>query len=191
MLSGLPGTGKSSLAAAIAARHPVAIVRSDEVRKALFKQPAYTPGESGFVYLTCYALLQQLLTDGYSVIFDATNLRRDGRQRVRRLAAQAGAPTLVVHTVAPAEVVAERLARRAAGVVETYASDAGWEVHERMAAAAEPVSEPALEVDTSKDIGAPLAQIVAFLRRAAARTREAAGEGPAPPPDGSPREEGP
>src|SRR5437764_421718 len=56
LLSGLPGTGKSHFAAAIQARHPAAVVRSDEVRKQLFPYPTYSAGENGFVYLTCYAL---------------------------------------------------------------------------------------------------------------------------------------
>src|SRR4051812_23649443 len=65
LLSGLPGTGKSYLASAIQPRRPAAIVRSDEVRKTLFPEPKYTVGENGFVYLTSYALLSQLLADGY------------------------------------------------------------------------------------------------------------------------------
>src|SRR5947207_12364864 len=90
LLSGLPGTGKSHLAAAIAARHPAAVVRSDEVRKLLYSRPTYTSRENGFVYLTCYALLAHLLGDGYTAIFDATNLTRYSRKRARKIAAQAG-----------------------------------------------------------------------------------------------------
>src|SRR5262249_5574185 len=84
--SGLPGTGKSYVAAEIRARHPAAVVRTDEVRKALFPQPTYGGEESGVVYRTCYALIASLLRDGYTVIFDGTNTTRDGRRRARTIA---------------------------------------------------------------------------------------------------------
>ena len=109
LLSGLPGTGKSYLASTIASRHPAAVVRTDEVRKAIFPHPTYARDESGTVYLTCYALLESLLGDGYTVVFDATNLLRAGRKRVREIAHRARAKVLTLETVARPEVVAARL----------------------------------------------------------------------------------
>jgi predicted kinase len=169
ILAGLPGTGKSHLAAAIAERHPVVIVRSDEVRKALYQRPTYTPGENGFVYLTCYALLQLLLRDGYAVVFDATNLGRDSRRRPRALAQLAGAPALTVFTLAPAAIVAQRLAARDAGQAAAYASDADWAIHAKLAPTPqfEGPEERALTVDTSRPLSAALNAITAFLRAAA------------------------
>jgi hypothetical protein len=174
LLSGLPGTGKSFLAAAIAARHPAAIVRSDEVRKILFPEPKYTTGENGFVYLACYAVLAQLLADGYTVIFDATNLMRNGRKRARRIAAQVGAPALTLLTVAPAEVVAERLRQRSAGALETFSSDADQAVHAKLAGTVEAMHEgyePYHRVDTSRTIGPALRMVDAFLRDGRAAER--------------------
>jgi orotidine-5'-phosphate decarboxylase len=171
LLSGLPGTGKSHLAAQIASRHPVLVVRSDEVRKALFRQPTYSSDESGAVYLTGYALLESLLRDGYAVVFDATNLLKDGRRRARAVATGAGAPCLTIVTVAPPEVVAARLARRASGGAESFSSDAGWTVYERLAGSADPPSEEEpLMVDTSRDIAPALAAVDRFLAGSASAT---------------------
>ena len=175
VLSGLPGTGKSYVAAAIAQRHPVAVVRSDEVRKALYAHPSYAPGENGFVYLTCYALLETMLADGYAVVFDATNLTRAGRKRLHQIAARAGAPRLVLVTTAPESVVADRLARRAAGELERYSSDADWVVHQKLASTAEPPGEAGLEVDTSAGIEPALQAVARLLGRATRRRHRTAG----------------
>ena len=173
LIAGLPGTGKSHLAAALAARFPVVVLRSDEVRKALYPVPRYTRGESGVVYLTCYALLETLLTDGYAVVFDATNLKRRGRKRARALAETAGAPSLVVVTVSPPEVVAQRLRQRSAGESAAYSSDADLLVHERLAGTMESVDEPALVVDTSVSLEPAVEAVSALLERPALKEVEA------------------
>lgn len=183
LLGGLPGTGKSHLAQLIAQQHPAVVVRSDEVRKLLYRRPSYSPAESGFVYLTCYALLRSLLTDGYIVIFDATNLARGARRRARAIARLSGAPALVVMTTAPPGVVAARLARRAAGESEAFSSAADWAVYERMAPALQlgGTYEPVLVVDTSQSLAPALAAVARFLS-----TRDpfqALLPAPAPPPD--------
>lgn len=174
ILSGLPGTGKSFLAEAISAWHPIAVVRSDEVRKALFPQPDYGTRESGVVYLTCHALLLQLLADGYTVAFDATNLSRTGRRRARAIARRLGAPALTLLTTAPPAVVESRLRRRAAGESAAFASDADWTVHHKLAATAESIgaNEPSLVVDTSRPLGEPLRAVAAFLTAAGRYKRD-------------------
>lgn len=172
LIAGLPGTGKSHLAAALAARFPLIVLRSDEVRKALYPVPRYTRGESSVVYLTCYALLETLLMDGYAVVFDATNLLRRGRKHAGSLAAAAGAPFLVVVTVSPPEIVAQRLRRRIAGVAAAYSSDADLRVHERLAGTMETVNEPALIVDTSVSLDPVFDALAALLDRPAPKELE-------------------
>jgi predicted kinase len=177
LLSGLPGTGKSTVAQALAQRYGVLALRSDEVRKALFARPRYTNAENAIVYLTCYALLRALLADGFAVVFDATNLLRGGRRKARAIAAQAAAPVLTVQTVAPPEVVADRLARRVAGEAASFSSDADWHVYQKLAGTAQPVreaAEPAATVDTSKEIEHAIAEVGAFLRTADGRPQAAA-----------------
>lgn len=122
------------------------------MRKALYDTPRYTSAENGHVYLTCYALIDSLLRDGYGIVFDATNLMKRGRTQARRLAAACGAPFALLVTISPPHVVAERLRLRAAGQSASYSSDADWQVHEKLAGTMEAISgdrEPAVVVDTS------------------------------------------
>jgi predicted kinase len=172
ILAGLPGSGKSHLAEAIARQHPAAIVRSDQVRKLLFPQPQYTGAESGIVYLTCYALIEELLADGYTVVFDATNLTRESRRRARACAERRGVPSLTLIAIAPEEVIEQRLRQRHAGGAEPYFSDATWEVHRRLARRAElslSPSEPGVIVDTSRDLERALAVVDRLLSSAPER----------------------
>ena len=167
LLSGLPGTGKSHLAEALSSRFGLLVLRSDEVRKFLYPTPRYTHAENGRVYLTCYALVESLLADGYGLVFDATNLLKRGRRRAQKVARAQGAPFLTIVTTSPPEVVAERLRRRAAGQSAAYSSDADWQVHERLAGTMEAIStasESALVVDTSAGLDPAYDAVEKLLR---------------------------
>ena len=56
-LCGLPGTGKSHFAAALARRLPCLVLSSDRLRKILVPQPRYTRGEHARVFRAAHALL--------------------------------------------------------------------------------------------------------------------------------------
>ena len=83
---------------------------------------------------------------------------------------------LTLVTTASPEVVAQRLSQRASGAAEAYSSDADWEVHQKLAATMEALSEPNVTVDTSRDLEPALAEVGRFLADAGA------GQGADPPP---------
>jgi|DewCreStandDraft_5_1066085.scaffolds.fasta_scaffold00048_120 predicted kinase len=171
IMSGLPGTGKSHLAQLAAERSGAIVLRSDALRKLLFPQPDYSARESRTVYEAAYALIAYLVAEGYPVIFDATNLSAWTRARAAGIAARVGGAALVVQTTAPEEVVRERLTARGRPGVETFLSDAGWEVYTNMRGRLEPVTPDApdaLLVDTSDPaaVAAAVERMVAFLSEA-------------------------
>ncbi len=100
------------------------------------------------------------------VVFDATNLRRRGRRRARKIAEATSAPSLLVATVAPPEIVAERLRQRLAGEAEAFSSDADWFVHERLAGGMDTVTEPAIIVDTSAGLQPAMDAVDALIKQA-------------------------
>lgn len=166
LLGGLPGSGKSYFAAALAQRVPLVILSSDRLRKILIPQPRYTRGEHRRVFAAAHLLLAQLLAAGYRVVFDATNRTAQARQPLYAAAEQAGAQLLIVEFTAPEELIRQRLAQRAAGPAQagyTDYSDADWRIYCRMRAGGEPVDRPHYRVDSARDIAPVLAEIAGRL----------------------------
>ena len=149
VLCGLPGVGKSTFARRLAARAPVAVVGSDEVRKTLFPQPQYTGSEHARVFGAVHTVLAELLRRRISAVFDATNLYERLRRRAYRIAQNSVCGLVIVEVVAPPEVVRQRLERRAAVADPRDRSDATWEVYLQMADRMQPVRQEHFTVDTS------------------------------------------
>lgn len=123
-VGGLSGTGKTTLAAAIApplGRAPGALhLRSDLERKRRFDIPettrlpagAYAPDVTAAVYATLGDLAEQALRAGQAVIADATYQRPGERDAITTLAARAGVPFLGLWLEAPLEMLVRRVEDR-------------------------------------------------------------------------------
>lgn len=165
MLSGLPGTGKSHLARRLTEVLPFVIIESDRVRKLLFPECEYTGEESYWVHRTCHALMSKLLESGVRVIYDATNLHERHREMVYRLAERASAKLLIVKTVAPQQVVEDRLRRRyVEGSPDEETSDADWTVYRRMAGQVDPIGRNYVVVDTTEDPTCAITRLLRLIR---------------------------
>lgn len=164
VLSGLPGSGKSHFCRRLASRYPMASLKSDALRKALFGQPTHSAEESRRLFAACHLVLSRLLARGIPTIFDATNLREVHRRQVYRIADEHNARLILVHLQAPPAVVHERLEARVKGLPSHDLSDAGPEVYERMRHDVEPIGRPHISVDTSADIEPAIAAILQQLK---------------------------
>ena len=164
MLAGLPGAGKSAFARQVSSRCPFLTLESDRLRKSLVPQPQYTPDEHRRVFRACHRLLDELLGQGYPLIFDATNLTERNRRPVYAIVRKRGVPLAIAVVTAPTGIVRQRLRDREAGLDPETWSDAGWDVHSRMAPAWEPVKRPHIAVDTSGDITRALRQALDWAR---------------------------
>jgi len=130
-IGGLSGTGKTSLAHALApALGPVPgarILRSDVLRKRSFgvspetrlPKAAYEPAVSERVYLALWEEAAETLAAGYAVLADAVFLRPDERQAIGEAARSKGVPFTGLWLEAAPEVLARRIEGR-----EHDASDA-------------------------------------------------------------------
>lgn len=163
MVSGLPGSGKSHFSRRLAARHPVAHLDSDALRRALFPHPTHLPDESTRLFAAVRVLMERLLSRGMSVILDATSLKKAHRRPVYEIAERAGARLVIVQTESPPEVARARLEARARGEDPLDASEATPEVYDRMSAEAEPIERPFTKVDTSGDIEPALEAVLRNL----------------------------
>ena len=164
VLVGPPGTGKSYLAHRIAERVPVRIVETDEIRRQLTPRPTYSREESRKVYHAAHRKIDRLLRLGKDVVFDATNIYERGRRTLYRIAESDGARLLIVETVAPDDVVAERLQRRKESLRPEDRSEAGWDVYVRMKREFEEIERPHMKVDTSQPLEPAIDAIVRFIR---------------------------
>ena len=159
---------RSHLARKLSRRYSIAVLESDSLRKALVKRPTYSQKESGRLFATCHALLEDLLSAGVPALLDATNLKEAHRRPLYRIAERTGARLLLVEVRADQDVVRERLARRATSDNHGDRSDATLDVYESMRREAEPIERPHLTVDTSVDIGPVVDRIVGELVHARA-----------------------
>jgi predicted kinase len=166
VVSGLPGAGKSFFCHKLAEKLPFLISASDALRKVLFPTPQYEEQENKRLFSACHVLIEELLTKGIPVIFDATNLLEHHREDFYRAAERAGAKLILVWVEAPPpEVVRQRLLAREKAAIPEYHSEAGWEVYNKMKPHRQKISRNHLVVDTSQDITGAVDKIV----RAASR----------------------
>jgi hypothetical protein len=130
-IGGLSGTGKSTLAAALARGIGARVLRSDVIRKRLFgvgpetrlQASAYTPEVSRRVYEALRQKAAASLAAGYSVIADAVSLKPEERQSFAAVAKAAAVPFSGLWLAAPASTMEARLRAR-----RHDASDASPEV---------------------------------------------------------------
>jgi aminoglycoside phosphotransferase family enzyme/predicted kinase len=140
-IGGLQGTGKTTLARALAPAlgpAPGALVlRSDETRKRLaglspeerLPGESYTRAASAAVYAALFADAEAALVGGHAAVVDAVFLSEKERDEIAAIAARAGAPFTGLWLEAPPAVLADRLAARRGD-----ASDADAAVMRRAAA---------------------------------------------------------
>ncbi len=166
IMAGPPGTGKSYLVRQLRQRLPLLVVESDSIRHRIAERPTYTAEENRRVFYLAHRRIDRLLARGKMVVFDATNIYEWGRRTVYRIAERRGARVLVVRTVAPDDVVAQRLEARQAGANPEDSSEAGWEVYTKMKKRFEEIDRPHLVVDTTAELGPALDRIVSFLEGA-------------------------
>lgn len=165
IVSGLPGTGKSYFSRKLSERLPSVIIESDALRKQLFPSPTYSAEESHRLFAACHRLIEDYLSNGISVILDATNLVERHREPLYRIAQRLQAKLILVQVEAPREVVRERLQGRAEGINREDKSDAGWSIYQRMKNRVERISRNYFAVDTSRDINPVIDKIVREAKR--------------------------
>ncbi len=147
LMTGLSGSGKSTVAALLAESLGAVRVRSDVERKRLFGLAAtdrpedrgalYGAAATARTYQRLASIADEVLRSGHRIVVDAAALRQDERERLYALALSLGARFALVECRASAERLAVRVAARdAAG---TDPSDATVTVVRQQVALAEPV----------------------------------------------------
>jgi predicted kinase len=160
MVGGSPGTGKSTIARALAERLGLVALSSDEVRKELVGLPhhahAYAaPGEGIYTselnertYAELLRRSRHALSMGEPVVLDASWSRERDRHAVRAMADEVAVPIIEIRCELDAAVVRRRIENR---MRTSTASDATPEVAAHIASVFESWPE-ATSIDTSGDL---------------------------------------
>jgi hypothetical protein len=171
--TGLVGTGKTFLAQALAKRLGLVVISSDITRKQLAGIPVtehrfeeldtgiYSPEFSKKTYDKMFSEAKNFLSDGGSVIIDASFIKAEQRLKAKGLAEELGADFFIVECSLDEETIKQRLARR---LEEVSTSDGRWEVYQPQKRAFDPVVEVPPQnhviIDTSKPVEENIRQIL-------------------------------
>jgi len=121
---GVSGSGKTSVAREIASHIPAIHIRSDIERKRLFglkqfdrsgwdlSREMYSEKSSRKTYTRLFEIASTCLMNDYTVIVDATFLRREERERFMALSRNAQCPVFILHCTAPVKLLEERVTAR-------------------------------------------------------------------------------
>jgi predicted kinase len=166
LFAGLPGTGKSTLARAMAERLGAAVLDKDRVRSALFPG-ALTDYSAEQDQLCMRAMLEAAayLTERRRVdyiFFDGrTFSTRAQMEEVLLAAARVGARWRILHVTCTDAVAEQRLARNDPA---HPARNRDPELYRSIKQRFEPILQPNLQVDTTLGIEGELAAVESYLK---------------------------
>ncbi len=170
--TGLLGTGKTTLAQALSQRLGLVIISSDVTRKKLagipltehrfdeFKTGIYSEDFSRRTYDAMLAEAEKLLSQGQSVILDASFKKRTDRLQARKIADKIGADFLVIECILDEEIAKKRLEQR---LKEGTISDGRWEIFEPQKQDFERVVEFPPESHIIVDTAQSLSKIIGLI----------------------------
>lgn len=99
VFGGLPGTGKTTIARALAARHSATYLRIDVIEQALRAANVLAGDVGPAGYVVANALAESNLASGRSVVADCVNPVDESRQAWRATATRAGKPLIEIEII--------------------------------------------------------------------------------------------
>ena len=157
LVGGLPGTGKSTVAAAIGQKRGWVVLRSDAVRRGMFDseeeelpgygEGRYSPGATAAVYSELLDRTEVQLAQGESVVLDASWIDARWREAAHAIASRTASDLVELCCQARSDIAEMRLVDRLSAGLDV--SEATPDVRSSMSAAMDPWAS-AIVVDTSK-----------------------------------------
>ena len=105
---GYPGAGKTTTARLIARQTGAIHIWADAERHKMFAEPTHSQQESVQLYEYLNHRTGELLAEGHDVVFDTNFNFYNDRERLREIANQRGADTIVIWMTTPVKIAHER-----------------------------------------------------------------------------------
>ena len=144
LVCGLPGTGKTTLAKALAEGRGAVHISSDAVRVEALGKRTYSTEEKFGVYGLMLEVAERLLGEGKEVLLDATFYKRELREKARGVAEEAGTGFRIIECITEEGLLKGRV--KTGG--ERGKSEADFGVYKKVRGEYEPVEGEHLVVDT-------------------------------------------
>lgn len=165
ILAGLPATGKSTLARALAERIPAAILDKDGIRSAIFGTnfTDYSEEQDDLCMHTMIEAARYLTARARTdfILFDGRTFSRTRQiEEVVRAAEGTRAEWRILHLHCSPTVAEERLAKSQA---EHPAANRGVALYREIERRFEPVLHPELQIDTTSGLEGQLDAVIDFL----------------------------
>ena len=145
LITGLPGTGKTTVARAFAALSGATHLNSDVLRRELGLMGHYSQEDKEKVYIALLQRAREALLDGKTVVVDSTFYKESIRAPFRALATECGVPLRWVEVQAGEQTLYARLSRPRPD------SEADFQVYEKIRDQFEPLPEERLILNTDSE----------------------------------------
>jgi predicted kinase len=172
VVGGLPGTGKSTLARALARQFGAELLRTDVVRQRIFSRTGRAAAEEGIyraesrerVYQELFRQAEAFVDQKVAAVLDGTFSTAELVRQAHRLATDPRTIWLAVECVCAPEVARDRIQSRLAAGGD--ASEALPEIHDLHRARWEawPPEPAQVKIDTTGPLASQVAAVVAHLR---------------------------
>lgn len=157
-MRGYPGTGKSTIARAIAAALHASLIDRDIIRQTAVDIFGNLPEVGRFSYELMFALTREQLRLGLSVVVDTPLTYHITYEQAKEMACTFSTPLLVVHCQCPPEVQKRRLEGRKGEVSKFQITS--WEEWLRWKPRYEEFEDHGCIIDTSNPLDDSLAKVM-------------------------------
>ncbi|MEW5900465.1 MAG: AAA family ATPase [Acidobacteriota bacterium] len=147
ILTGLPGTGKTTVAKALASEVGAAVLSTDKMRRRVLVELGYTQRKKKRVYDEMFRIAADLLRQGQPVVLDGTFYRESLRSRAFSLGGRFKSPVFMVEVVCSENVVKQRIEKRYRE--KSDFSEADYRVFKIIQSQFEPVRKKHFIIDTA------------------------------------------
>lgn len=164
VMSGLPGSGKSTIAERLAQRLRMPVFSVDPIESAMLKAGIAQSFETGLAaYLVAEVLASEQLKLGMSVIIDAVNAEEEGKDIWRGLASRYGLELTILEVIVSDRALHQRRMESRVRSLHGF-SEVTWEQVEARRVSWTQWKEPTLRLDSTQDIETNVSEALRFIQ---------------------------